>query len=100
MQFTRASIRTGGIEISQTGITQAMNAMKPGQHLLDQQLRFSIDVGRLEFIIFLNRNSLWITIQRRGGREDELSDTVGQHRFEERKSGSGVIAKVPFWHLH
>src|SRR6266436_6163674 len=44
MVLAQIAGRSRGVEIAQTGISQTVDAVKPGEHLLYEQLRFSVGV--------------------------------------------------------
>src|SRR5580658_6971940 len=50
--------------------------------------------------MFLNRGRFRLAIDRRGGRENQAPRTLGKDRFEEGKSGGGVVAEVDLGVLH
>ena len=92
--------RTGSIEISQAGIAKTVNLMEPGQHALDQQLRFTVGVGGLEAVVLLNRSALRIPEQcgRRG--KYKTLHSRGQHCFQQGQRICGVVAEEFLRGLH
>src|SRR5438874_6397019 len=50
------------VEITQTRVMQSMNAMQPGEHLLDQQFRFTVSICRLQSGIFFDRTFFWRSV--------------------------------------
>src|SRR5580698_1374536 len=66
MGLSPAWYRPRNVEIAQAGITQSVNAVDPGKHLLHQQLRFSIGIGGSERGILSNRGFHRLPIDRRG----------------------------------
>src|SRR6266404_3232280 len=87
VRFAQLTGGTRGIEVTQACVAKSVDAMEPCEHLLHQQLGFSISVGRLERIIFLDGRADWITIQRGSGGKDELIHAVREQRFQERQRG-------------
>src|ERR1700734_1350311 len=62
MRFAPAGNGPSNVEITQAGIAQAMNAVDPGEHLLHQQLRFSISIGGNEGGVFSDGGAHGFTV--------------------------------------
>src|SRR2546426_4596172 len=54
MGFPAIGSRAGSIEVTEAGVPQAVDAMKPRQHTFHEKLRFSIGIRRVERVILLN----------------------------------------------
>ena len=89
----RAFVRAGHIEVAQRGVTQAVDAIEPGQHLLHQELGLAVGIGRREARIFLNRNGFRLAVDGSGGGKDQPFWPCSQHGLEQRERGSGVVAE-------
>src|SRR5215467_5812565 len=63
MRLPQLSQSARGIEVSQASVAKTVRAMKPGQHSLDQQLRLTVRVGRLEVVRLFDRNSFRLAIK-------------------------------------
>ncbi len=81
------------VEVAQRSVAQAMDAVEPGEHVLDQQLGLAIGIGGAEARIFLDGNRLRLAIDGGSGGEDEAAGAVGEHGLKQGKSGGGVVAK-------
>ena len=86
----------GGIEIAQAGVTETVDAMKPVEHALDEQLRFAVSVGGLERIALLDGDVLRVAIQRRGGGKNEARNAEFENGFEQGESVAGIVAEIFF----
>ena len=76
----------GHIEVAQGGEAEAMNAVKPGEHVFDQQLGFAVSIGGLEAGIFSDGNGFRLAIDGGGGGED---DACGARRRAWLQADSG-----------
>src|ERR1700722_6934371 len=65
VRLSPAGNRARHVEIAQAGITEAMNTVHPGEHLLHQELRLSVGVGWKKGRILKNRSAHGFAIQRR-----------------------------------
>src|SRR5438309_426261 len=54
MIFAQSAGCSGSVEIAKAGVPQAVYAVEPGEHLLDQQFRFTVRVGRPQWISLFN----------------------------------------------
>src|SRR5262249_31051563 len=63
MSLAQWSGRAGCVEVSETGVAQTMDAMKPFQHLLHQQLGLAVNISWPERILFANGNALRVSIK-------------------------------------
>ena len=70
-----------------------MNAIQPGEHLLDQELGLAVGVGGEQARIFLNRNGFRLAVDGGGGGEDQAAGTVGEHGLKQGKRRGGVVAE-------
>ena len=77
-----------------------MKAVKPAQHVLNQELRLSIRVGRKQAGILLNGNHFRLSIDGGGGGKDQAPRSVSQNRLKQREGGGGVIAEEDLWPHH
>ena len=93
---TWALCRTGHIEVAKGRVAKAVDAMKPRQHVLHEQLGLAVSVGGLESRILLDGDGFRLSVYGCGGREDQLAGTRGEHGFKQTEGGGGVIAKVNF----
>ena len=62
------------IEIAQTGIAQAMDAVNPGQHLLHQQLALAVGIRGGKDSVLLDRRVLRLAIDGSRRRKDQPVD--------------------------
>src|SRR5579863_2841794 len=92
--------RAGYVEIAERGTAETVDEGEPGQHALGEELGLAVGVGGSEFCILLNWNDFRLSVDGSGGGEDEPAGAGGDHGFEERKGGSGVIAEEGFGVLH
>src|SRR5271154_1687673 len=90
----------GGIEITQTGVAQAVDTMKPGQHVLDEKFRFSIGIGGKKRVILLDGRSYGIAIESSGGGKDNSRNAVSENGFEQGQAAGGIIAEVALGNFH
>ncbi len=87
---------SGHVEVAQRGIAQAVNAVEPGEHLLDEELGFAIGVGGEKTRILMNRNGFRLSIDGGGGGKDQPPGTMGQHSFKQGQGCGGVVAEEDF----
>src|SRR5664279_3995564 len=101
MSFAFVSARcSSGVEITQAGVRKTVNLVEPGKHALDQQLRLTIRVGRLQQIVLFDRSTFWIAKEGGGGRKNQPLDLRGNHGFEQVKRIRGIVAEKISWSFH
>jgi hypothetical protein len=86
----------GDVEVAQRGVAQTVDAVEPGEHLLDNQLGFAVDVGGVEARGLLNGDRLRLAVYSSRGRKDQAFGSLGQDGFQKRKRGGGVVAEIDF----
>ncbi len=74
--------------------------MKPAEHVLDEELGFAVGVGGREGRGLFDGSGGGFAVDGGSGGEDELVDAGGEHGFEEREGGGGVVAEVELGLLH
>src|SRR5713226_4311300 len=88
------------IEIPQTRVPQAMNAMKPRQHLLHEQFRFAIRVRGMKCVAFFDRRAFRRAIKRGRGRKHQPTHFVLQHRFQQVQRVCRIVPEIFLGNLH
>src|SRR6266851_4968956 len=78
----------------------APDAVKPGEHLLDQQFGFSVGVRWAQRVGFFNGRAIGRAVERRSRGKHQSLDFVGQHRFEQSEGVNRVVAKIFLGNLH
>lgn len=73
-----------------------MDAIHPGEHVLDEELGFAIGVGWEQASIFLNRDNFWLSIDGCRGGKYETAGSVSEHGFKQGKGGGCVVSKKYF----
>ena len=72
-------VGAGDVEIAQRDVAQVVGAGRVGQHQLGHELRGAVGRDGTHFRVVGDRCLLWIAVDGRSGREDEVTDT-GRHR--------------------
>ena len=76
----------GHIEVAQGGVAQAVDAVEPGEHVLDHQLGLAIDIGGIEARVFLDGNRLGLAVDRSRGRKDQASWAAWPERLQAERA--------------
>src|ERR1700733_982119 len=84
----------GGVEVTQAGIAQAVNAIEPGEHLLDLEFGFAVGASGTSRRIFLDGYFVGLAIERAGGGEDEARYFVLEAGLEKGEGVGGVVTEV------
>lgn len=80
--FTLIASGARGVEITETGVVQSVDAMEPGEHLLDKEFGFAVSIGGMEGVGFFDGDAVWSAIERGGGGKNEAWDFVFENGFE------------------
>ncbi len=91
---------SGDVEVAETGVAEAMDAIEPGEHLFDQQLALAVGVGGEQPGVFGDGGRFGLAVAGGGGAEDDAVVTGGKHRLEQGEGGHGVAAEVHLGDLH
>ena len=73
-------VGTGGIEVAQRRIADAIGSVTPFQHILDGQLCSAVGVGRLGAVALLDGLLLRLAVGGRRGGEHDLIHAMRLHR--------------------
>src|SRR6185437_10409 len=91
---------SGDVEVAEAGVAEAVDAVEPFEHMLDQQLGFAIGVGGFEGGVFADGGGFGLAVDGGGGGKDEAVDSRGEHGLKQAEGGGGVVAEIDFWMLH
>src|SRR6185312_4775991 len=86
--------RARDVEVAERSVTQAVDAVEPGQHLLDEELGLAIRIGRGKPRGFEDRRGFGLAIDGSGRAEDKVLRATGYKGFEQRERRRGVGAEV------
>ena len=80
--FALVAGRASGVEITETSVAQSVDAMEPGEHLLDEEFGFAVSIGGMEGVGFFDGDAVWSAVECGGGRKNEARDFVFEDSFE------------------
>ncbi len=86
--------RTGGVEVAEIDVGEAVNLVVPIQHLLEHELRLAVRVDRLLGQPLVHRDLLRCSVGGASGGEDELLHAALDGSVEEIDAGRDVIAEI------
>src|SRR5271156_3150056 len=98
--FAVAFDRAGHVEVAKACILEAVNLIHPPEHVLDQELAFTIGVGGRELRVFKDGGGLGLAVAGCSRAEDQPFVPGSQHGFKECECRSGVIAEIYLGMLH
>ena len=96
MVLTDGTVRRspGGVEVTESGEAQAMRGRELAQALLDRELGGAVRIDRVLRQILRHRHLLRDTVGRAGAREDELLDTLGEHRLQQAFGAHHIVLVI------
>ena len=90
----------GDVEVAQGGGAQAVNLVKPAEHVFDEELGFAVGVGGTQGGGFGDGDGFRLAVNGGGGAENEAFGSGGENGFEQGQGRGGVVAEVDFGLLH
>lgn len=100
MGFAAAWDGSRDIEVAEAGIAEAVDAVEPGEHLLDEQLGFAVGVGRAEWRVLADGSGFRLAVNGRCRGENEAIDADREHGLKEAEGGCAVVAEIEFRLFH
>jgi len=83
--FAAVGERAGYVEVAEGGVAEAVDAVEPAEHVLDEELGFAVGVGGGEVGGLFDGRGFGFAVDGGGGGEDELAGAGGEHGLEERE---------------
>src|ERR1700682_266887 len=77
-----------------------MDAVKPGEHLLDEQFGFSVSVRGAKRVGFFNGRTIGRAVERGRRGKSQALHFARQHRFQQSERVNRVVTKIFFRRLH
>src|SRR5271154_3832449 len=92
--------RAGDVEVTETGVAQAVDLIDPSEHMFDEKLRLAISIGGLEPGVFADGHAFGVAVNGGGRGEDQPVDLFRDHGFEQAEGGRGVAAEIDLGMFH
>src|SRR5438067_617914 len=86
--------RARRVEVAERGPFQPVCATVALEHVLDRELRFTVRIDRLRWMILGDRHLLGHAVDRRGRRQDEALHVARERRAEERDRRAEVVLVI------